>query len=74
MSGEEDKEKSGSGQTPSVPELDSIMLVRSPAKPSEDEDADFVYRELWKLLEKPVPSWSKNKILKIQVDLALRWV
>ena len=30
----------GSGQTPSVPELVSIVTVRSPAKPQEEEGVD----------------------------------
>ena len=40
VSGDEDKEKSGSGQTPSVPELVSIVAVWSPAKPCEDESTE----------------------------------
>ena len=60
MSGDKDKEKSGSGQTLSFPVLDSIVSVRSPAKPSEDEGTDSVYLELQELLDEPFPSGSKE--------------
>ena len=64
VSGDEDKEKSGSGQTPSVPELVSIVSVWSPAKPCKDKGGDAaVFKELQDLLDDPTPSGSKD-ILK----------
>ena len=38
------------------------MAARSLTKPSEDEGADSVYWELQELLDKPVPSGSKENI------------
>ena len=60
ISGDEDAKKPGSGQTPSVLELDSIVLIWSSAKPCGDESTDSVYREIQDLLDKPVPSGSKE--------------
>ena len=60
ISGDEEKKKAGSGQTSFVPELDSIVLVWSPAKPCADESTDLVFREIQEILDKPVASGSKE--------------
>ena len=56
VSSDEEKENAASGPTPSIPELDNIMLVRSPAKPSADESTDCVERSkrYWTNLFHPV--------------------
>ena len=60
VSGDEDE--LGSGLTPTVPELDSIVAAQSLTKPSEEEGTDSVYQELQELLDKPVSSGSKENI------------
>ena len=62
VSEDDNLDKSASGLTPSIPELDSIVAARSLTKPSEEEGADSVYWELQELLDKPVPSGSKENI------------
>ena len=62
VSGDKDRDESGSGLTLSVPELDSIEAARSLTKPSEEDGTVSVYRELQELLDESVPSGSEENI------------
>ena len=58
---EEQDNAEGSGQALSAPELVSIVTVRSPAKPREQEGVDSrTFRDLEELLDEALPSGSKK--------------
>ena len=58
---DEEEKTVGSGQVPSAPELVSIVMVRSPAKPREEEVVDSgAFRDLQELLDEPTPSGGKE--------------
>ena len=57
------KAKKHAGLTPSVLELVSIVMARSPAKPCEEEGEDFaVYRKLQELLDESTHSGNKDSL------------
>ena len=63
ISADKERYDLGSGPTPSIPELASIVAAWSPAKPCEEEGEDSAaYRELQELLDKPTPSGSKESL------------
>ena len=63
VSDAKESEYVGSGPTPSVPELVSIVTAQSPAKPCEEEGEDSaIYRELQELLDEPTPLGSKESL------------
>ena len=57
---DKEKKNAGSGQTPFIPELDSIVSVQSPTKPCVEESTDSVCWEIQEIMDEPVASGSKE--------------